>query len=105
MTSSEVQKHYNTAQGQWPTRKSAQDDYIKSYPKGEAPANLSAVLDMDRKNYAKVWPVVTTHIEIQTEWSNAMAPVYKGEMNVAQAHTALKPKFDALLAEHQRIRG
>jgi multiple sugar transport system substrate-binding protein len=105
MTSSEVQKHYNTAQGQWPTRKSAQDDYIKSYPKDQAPANLNAVLEMDRKNYARLWPVTTTWIEIQTEWANAMAPVYKGEQTVAQAHTALKPKFDALIQEHQRIVG
>jgi ABC-type glycerol-3-phosphate transport system substrate-binding protein len=103
MTSSEVQKHYNAATGQWPTRKSAQDDYIKSYPQGQPPAGLSAVLEMDRKNYAKVWPVTTTWIEISTEWSNAMNPVYKGEMNVQQAHQQLKPKFDALLDEHQRL--
>lgn len=103
MTSSEVQKHYNAATGQWPTRKSAQDDYIKTYPQGQPPAGLTAVLEMERRNHARVWPVATTWIEIATEWSNAMAPVYRGEVNVQQAHQALKPKFDALLDEHQRL--
>jgi hypothetical protein len=50
-----------------------------------------------------VWPVTTTWIEISTEWSNAMNPVYKGELNAQQAHQQLKPKFDALLDEHQRL--
>jgi hypothetical protein len=40
---------------------------------------------------------------LTTPWSGAMAPVYRGEMNVSQAHAALKLKFDALLQEHQRI--
>ena len=58
---------------------------------------------MDRKTYAKVWPVTTTWIEISNEWSNAMNSVYAGQMNVQQAHQQLKPKFDALLDEHQRL--
>jgi len=103
MTSLEVQKHYSAAQGQWPTRKAAQDDYVKSYPKNQPPAGINAVLDMERKGYAKVWPVTTTWIDIQTEWANAMAPVYKGEATVTQAHTQLRPQFDRLLEEHQRI--
>jgi len=103
MTSSEVQKHYNVATGQWPTRKSAQDDYIKSYPQGQPPAGLSAVLEMERKNHARVWPVATTWIEIAADWAAAMAPVYTGQATVAQAHQQLKPKFDAYLEEHQRL--
>ncbi len=105
MTSLETQKHYSTAMGQWPTRKAAQDDYIKTYPKDQPPAGVSAVLEMDRKNYARFWPVAATWIEIGAEWNSAMAPVYKGESTVAQAHQQLKPKFDNLLAEHQRIVG
>jgi multiple sugar transport system substrate-binding protein len=103
MTNLETQKHYSAAMGQWPTRKAAQDDYVKSYPKGEAPAGISSVLEMERKGHARIWPVTTTWIEIADEWSKAMAPVYKGEANVSQAHTQLKPQFDRLLEEHQRL--
>jgi multiple sugar transport system substrate-binding protein len=103
MTSLEVQQHYSAAMGQWPTRKAAQDDYVKSYPKDQPPAGIGAVLEMERKNYARLWPVTTTWIDIATEWGNAMAPVYRGEASVAQAHTQLKTQFDRLLEEHQRL--
>lgn len=102
MTSLEVQKHYNGATGQWPTRKAAQEDYVKTYPKDQAPAGLSAMLEMERKGYARTWPVTTNYIDIQNEWSAAMTPVYAGQATVAQAHQQLKPKFDAYLEEHQR---
>jgi multiple sugar transport system substrate-binding protein len=100
MVSTESQDFY-ARQGTFPSRQSSLKTFAESGG-GQPPANLAVVAETAAR-YARYWPVTTTWDELSKEWNTIMDKALRGEATATQAHAELKPVFDRLLQEHQRL--